>query len=164
MRASRKQLGRAHSSYIPHPAYRTIELRGQANLTGRAVKMLARARNRNEVKKKDAPKRLGKTRKQSVKGGLNSSTRISDATRKWRNALNDVRPCPPANVDGRRRRYAGTKSAECLAPVRANQPGVGNGRPQRSGFVLAPTGAHLPGTGNGCRNINEEKQRRKETV
>lgn len=164
MRASLKQLGRAHSSYIPHPAYRTIELRGQANLTGRAVKMLARARNRNEVKKKDAPKRLGKTRKQSVKGGLNSSTRISDATRKWRNALNDVRPCPPANVDGRRRRYAGTKSAECLAPVRAHQPGVGNGCPQRSGFILAPTGAHLPGTGNGCRNINEEKQRRKETV
>jgi len=107
MRASREQLGRAHSSYIPHPAYRTIELRGQANLTGRAVKMLARARNRNEVKKKDAPKRLGKTRKQSVKGGLNSSTRISDATRKWRNAVNDVRPCPPANVDGRCRHYAG---------------------------------------------------------
>jgi len=143
MRASRKQLGRAHSSYIPHPAYRTIELRGQANLTGRAVKMLARARNRNEVKKKDASKRLGKTRKQSVKGGLNSSTRISDATRKWRNALNDVRPCPPANVDGRRRRYAGTKSAECLAPVRAHQPGVGNGCPQKKAASSRPPPAPI---------------------
>jgi hypothetical protein len=60
MRASREQLGRAHSSYIPHPAYRTIELRGQANLTGRAVKMLTRARNRNEVKKKTLENDWGK--------------------------------------------------------------------------------------------------------
>jgi len=73
--------------------------------------MLALARNQDDStdsKNIDAPKRLGEKRQQFVEGGLNSSTKISDATRQWQNAVDDVRPCPPANVDGRCRRDAGT--------------------------------------------------------